>query len=84
MAKTHLSLSCDVTRKGVPTGFRVPIQDVRLSAGAGFVYPLAGTVSAVVGWFYFLSYFFVLVKSLDNMTKLACTCTRYVLKLSNH
>ena len=45
MAKTHLSLSCDVTKKGVPTGFTVPIQGVRLSAGAGFVYPLAGTVS---------------------------------------
>jgi formyltetrahydrofolate synthetase len=45
MAKTHLSLSCDVNKKGVPTGFKVPIQDVRLSAGAGFVYPLAGTVS---------------------------------------
>ena len=48
MAKTHLSLSCDVSKKGVPTGFTVPIQDVRLSAGAGFVYPLAGTVSIFI------------------------------------
>ena len=47
MAKTHLSLSCDVTKKGVPTGFKVPVFDVGLSAGAGFVYPLAGTVSIV-------------------------------------
>lgn len=49
MAKTHLSLSCDVSKKGVPTGFKVPIQDVRLSAGAGFVYPLAGTISTMPG-----------------------------------
>ncbi|KAL5253163.1 hypothetical protein ACHWQZ_G013070 [Mnemiopsis leidyi] len=49
MAKTHLSLSCDVTKKGVPTDFKVPIQDVRLSAGAGFVYPLAGTISTMPG-----------------------------------
>jgi len=49
MAKTHLSLSCDVTKKGVPTGFTVPVFDVGLSAGAGFVYPLAGTISTMPG-----------------------------------
>ncbi|KAF1651332.1 UNVERIFIED_CONTAM: Monofunctional C1-tetrahydrofolate synthase, mitochondrial, partial [Eudyptes robustus] len=47
MAKTHLSLSHQPERKGVPTGFILPISDVRASIGAGFIYPLVGTVSAV-------------------------------------
>uniref|UniRef100_A0A8B9BWD0 formate--tetrahydrofolate ligase n=1 Tax=Anser brachyrhynchus TaxID=132585 RepID=A0A8B9BWD0_9AVES len=46
MAKTHLSLSHQPERKGVPTGFILPISDVRASIGAGFIYPLVGTVSA--------------------------------------
>ena len=45
MAKTHLSLSHDPTLKGRPTGFRVPIREVRASIGAGFIFPLLGTVS---------------------------------------
>ena len=45
MAKTHLSLSHDATRKGRPTGFTLPIREVRASIGAGFIYPLVGTVS---------------------------------------
>ena len=45
MAKTHLSLSHDPTKKGTPTGFTLPIRDVRASVGAGFLYPLIGTVS---------------------------------------
>ena len=45
MAKTHLSLSHDPTLKGRPTGFTLPVKDVRLSAGAGFVFPLTGAVS---------------------------------------
>ena len=40
MAKTHLSLSADPTAKNVPTGFTIPIRDIRCSAGAGFLYPL--------------------------------------------
>ncbi|XP_048093067.1 monofunctional C1-tetrahydrofolate synthase, mitochondrial-like, partial [Alosa alosa] len=43
MAKTHLSLSHMPERKGVPTGFTLPITDVRASIGAGFIYPLVGT-----------------------------------------
>ncbi|XP_009951901.1 PREDICTED: monofunctional C1-tetrahydrofolate synthase, mitochondrial, partial [Leptosomus discolor] len=43
MAKTHLSLSHQPERKGVPTGFILPISDVRASIGAGFIYPLVGT-----------------------------------------
>jgi len=49
MAKTHLSLSHDQTLKGVPKGFRFPIRDIRLSAGAGFLYPLAGEISTMPG-----------------------------------
>lgn len=45
MAKTHLSLSHDAEKKGVPTGFVLPIRDIRVSVGAGFLYPLVGTVS---------------------------------------
>lgn len=47
MAKTHLSLSHMPEKKGVPTGFILPISDVRASIGAGFIYPLVGTVSRV-------------------------------------
>ena len=49
MAKTHLSLSADPTLFGVPTDFTLPISDVRCSAGAGFVYPLVGTMSTMPG-----------------------------------
>lgn len=49
MAKTHLSLSHDATLKGVPRAFRFPIRDIRLSAGAGFLYPLAGEISTMPG-----------------------------------
>lgn len=42
MAKTHLSLSHDATLKGAPTGFTLPIRDVRASVGAGFIYPVCG------------------------------------------
>jgi formyltetrahydrofolate synthetase len=49
MAKTHLSLSHDPLLKGVPTGFRVPIRDIRASVGAGFLYPLLGKLSTMPG-----------------------------------
>jgi len=49
MAKTHLSLSHDATRKGVPSGFTLPIREVRASIGAGFVYPLCGTMQTMPG-----------------------------------
>ncbi len=49
MAKTHLSLSHDATLKGVPRGFTVPVREVRLSAGAGFLVPLLGTVRTMPG-----------------------------------
>jgi len=49
MAKTHLSLSTDPSRKNVPTGFRVKVRDVRASVGAGFLYPLCGDIMTIPG-----------------------------------
>ncbi len=49
MAKTHLSLSHDPTLKGVPTGYILPIRDIRASVGAGFLYPLVGQMSTMPG-----------------------------------
>lgn len=49
MAKTHLSLSHDANLKGVPKGYRLPVRDVRASVGAGFLYPLLGTMSTMPG-----------------------------------
>ncbi len=49
MAKTHLSLSHDASLKGRPKGFIVPIRDIRASVGAGFLYPLLGTMSTMPG-----------------------------------
>ena len=49
MAKTHLSLSHDVSLKGRPTGWRLPVRDIRASVGAGFLYPLCGTMRTMPG-----------------------------------
>ncbi|KAG3290434.1 methylenetetrahydrofolate dehydrogenase (NADP+ dependent) 1 like [Ictidomys tridecemlineatus] len=49
MAKTHLSLSHQPEKKGVPRDFILPISDVRASIGAGFIYPLVGTMSTMPG-----------------------------------
>jgi len=49
MAKTHLSLSHDPNLKGRPRGYRIPIRDVRASAGAGFLYPLLGEMRTMPG-----------------------------------
>jgi len=49
MAKTHASLSHDAALRGRPTGFRVPIRDVSLSAGAGFITPLLGDIRMMPG-----------------------------------
>lgn len=49
MAKTHLSLSHEPDKKGVPKDFILPISDVRASIGAGFIYPLVGTMSTMPG-----------------------------------
>ncbi|MCL5072759.1 MAG: formate--tetrahydrofolate ligase [Actinobacteria bacterium] len=49
MAKTHLSLSHDPNLKNRPSGFKVPIRDVRASVGAGFLYPLLGEMRTMPG-----------------------------------
>ncbi|MBS3783652.1 MAG: formate--tetrahydrofolate ligase [Anaerolineae bacterium] len=49
MAKTHLSFSHDPRLKGAPKGWTLPIRDVRASVGAGFIFPLCGTMSTMPG-----------------------------------
>ena len=49
IAKTQYSLSHDAKLLGRPTGFRLPIREVRLSAGAGFVTPIAGDMRTMPG-----------------------------------
>ena len=49
MAKTQYSLSHDANLKGRPSGFTIPIRDIRLSAGAGFVTPLVGEMRTMPG-----------------------------------
>ncbi len=49
VAKTHLSLSSDPTLKGAPTGWRLPVREVRVSAGAGFIYALCGEIATMPG-----------------------------------
>jgi formyltetrahydrofolate synthetase len=49
MAKTHFSLSHDPNKKGRPTGFRLPVREVHVSRGAGFLYPLCGDIRTMPG-----------------------------------
>ena len=49
IAKTHLSISSDPSLKGAPTGWTLPVREVRASVGAGFVYPICGEVRTMPG-----------------------------------
>lgn len=49
VAKTQYSLSHDPALKGVPTGFTLPIRDVRASVGAGYLYALAAEIMTIPG-----------------------------------
>jgi formyltetrahydrofolate synthetase len=49
MAKTHLSISHNPALKGAPTGYTLPVREVRASVGAGFIYPLLGTMRTMPG-----------------------------------
>ena len=49
MAKTQYSFSHDPKMKNAPTGFILPIRDVRASVGAGFIYPLVGSMQTMPG-----------------------------------
>ena len=82
MAKTHLSFSADPTKKGAPTGFTIPVRDVRASVGAGFLFPLVGTMSTMPGLptrFYF-KHFFLHFSSL-SVSGLASTTLTWTWRL---
>lgn len=49
IAKTHLSLSANPAVKGAPTGWRLPVREVRASIGAGFIYPICGDMRTMPG-----------------------------------
>ncbi|MFV2040267.1 MAG: formate--tetrahydrofolate ligase, partial [Acidimicrobiales bacterium] len=49
IAKTHLSLSSDPKLKGAPTGWTLPVREVRASVGAGFIYPICGDMRTMPG-----------------------------------
>lgn len=49
IAKTHLSTSHDAKLKGAPSGFTLPVREVRASVGAGFIYPLCGEMRTMPG-----------------------------------
>ncbi|HSK47827.1 MAG TPA: formate--tetrahydrofolate ligase [Coriobacteriia bacterium] len=49
MAKTHLSLTDDATVKGAPSGWTLHVRDIRLSAGAGYLYALCGDIMTMPG-----------------------------------
>ncbi len=49
MAKTHLSISHDPKLKGAPSGYTIPVREVRASVGAGFITPLLGTMQTMPG-----------------------------------
>ncbi len=49
MAKTHLSISHDASRRNRPSGYTFPVVDIRASVGAGFLYALAGSIETLPG-----------------------------------
>jgi formate--tetrahydrofolate ligase len=49
MAKTQYSFSTDPTQRGAPTGHSVPVREVRLSAGAGFIVAICGEINTMPG-----------------------------------
>jgi formate--tetrahydrofolate ligase len=49
IAKTHLSLSSDPTLLGAPTGWRLPVREVRAAVGAGYVYAICGDIRTMPG-----------------------------------
>ena len=49
IAKTHLSISSDPSRKGAPTGWRLPVREVRAAVGAGYVYAICGDMRTMPG-----------------------------------
>lgn len=49
IAKTQYSFSCDPSAKGVPTGHRITVREIRSCVGAGFIYPICGDIMTIPG-----------------------------------
>jgi len=49
IAKTHLSISSNPSLKGAPTGWRLPVREVRAAVGAGYVYAICGDMRTMPG-----------------------------------
>jgi len=49
IAKTQYSFSCAASAKGVPTGFRIFVREIRSCVGAGFLYPICGDIMTIPG-----------------------------------
>jgi len=49
LAKTQYSFSTDPTKKGAPSGFRIPVREIRLSLGAEFIVVLTGDIMTMPG-----------------------------------
>jgi len=49
MAKTQYSFTTDPNRRGAPVGHSLPVREVRLSAGAGFVVVICGEIMTMPG-----------------------------------
>lgn len=49
IAKTHLSVSSDPKLRGAPTGWRMPVRELRVAAGAGYVYAICGDMRTMPG-----------------------------------
>lgn len=49
IAKTHLSISSDPSLRGAPTGWQMPVREVRAAVGAGYVYAISGEMRTMPG-----------------------------------
>lgn len=74
MAKTQYSFSDNADLKGAPSGFILPIREIRASIGAGFIYPLVGTV---------LLHFTFFILSLGLMLLSLCFLDKYYARSAN-
>jgi formyltetrahydrofolate synthetase len=72
MAKTQYRFSHDPLLKGAPSGFTVPIRDIRASVGAGFLYPLVGEMQTMVS---FKQHIYALIQSKKKKKKMLAWIT---------
>jgi formate--tetrahydrofolate ligase len=71
VAKTHLSISSDPTLKGAPTGWVLPVREIRASVSAGFIYPICGEIRTMPG-----------LPSSPNATRIGITAGGQIVGLS--